>query len=770
MTPTRDATCDRTCQLATRLLGAPTSLVTLVEPGRQVYKGAAGVPETFDAARETWLDDSPCQHVAATGRPLVVDSGRPSDRAHPGQAYLGVPLRSAGGEVLGALCAIDALPRTWTDDDLATLVELAEVLADSMAYREAQTRLADESRARADAQALTAAAISALDDLVVVVDLDGRLQQWNDALTAVAGEPAGGLAGLTLDALFVPGDAGRVRAAVRDARAGGPASLTAAIQAPGGPVPHELVCACVHDSAGATVGVCVTGRDLTARLASEAALRQSEARHRGLIEALPDLFLRLSRDGRYLDVKASDPTLLVHEPRQLVGWTVEASLPPAPASTLLAAVGRALDADALQCIEYELRRGDGQLRHYEARIVPVGEDEVQAVVRDVTDRVEARQAIHESELRFRSFVEATTQVVWMADAAGNVSELSAAWADFTGQTAQEIAGWGWVDAVHPDDLPGVIEAWQASIAARSTHEIEYRVRSASGPYHRFAIRAIPISDHDSFLGWVGTCTDVEDARQAAEAAEAHEAALVAAMAVAERGRAEAEEAARMKSAMLANLSHEIRTPLTSIIGFADMLAEGAALREPDGDEGTFATLIGRGGRRLLHTLTSVLDLAQMEAGRHEVVLRPLDVCTVVTDTAALLRTQAEDKGLAFRVDLPDRPVVMPSDEGALGRVLTNLIGNAVKFTETGSVAIALRSDDDGVEISVADTGRGISATFLPLLFDEFRQESEGHGRRYEGNGLGLAITKRLVEMLGGTIAVTSEIGAGSAFAVRLPAV
>ncbi|WP_412061469.1 PAS domain-containing protein [Rubrivirga sp. IMCC45206] len=767
MTPTRDATCDRTCELATRLLKAPTALVTLIEPGWQVYKGAAGVPEALDAARETWLDDSPCQHVAATGRPLVVDTDRPSDRAHPGQAYLGVPLWSADGEALGALCAIDTLPRTWTDDDLSTLAELGEVLADSIAYREAQARLADESRARADAQALTAAAMNALEDLFVVVGLDGHLRQWNDAFAAVAGRPAEDLDGLAVDALFTASDAVRVRTAVQDALSGGRCSLTAAMQTPDGPVPHELVCARVHDSAGAVVGVCVTGRNLTARLASEAALRQSEARHRGLIEALPDLFLRLSRDGRYLDVKAPDPALLVYEPHQLIGWTMAASLPPDLAVTLLAAVGQALDTGDLQCVEYDLVPGDGQLRHFEARIVPVGDDEVQAVVRDVTDRVATGRALRESELRFRSFVEATTQVVWMANADGDATELSAAWADFTGQTAEEIAGWGWTDAVHPDDLPGVIEAWREAIAARSPHEIEYRVRSAGGPYHRFAIRAIPVSDDDAFLGWVGTCTDVEEARQAAEAAGAHELALVAAMADAQRGRTEAEEAARMKSAMLANLSHEIRTPLTSIIGFADILAEEAA--EHDGDDETFAQLIGRGGRRLLHTLTSVLDLAQMEAGRHEVVLRPVDVRTVVADTAALLRPQAEAKGLAVEVALPEAPVVLQSDEGALGRILTNLLGNAVKFTEAGSVTVALRADADDVVLDVTDTGQGISETFLPLLFDEFRQESEGHARLHEGNGLGLAITKRLSEMLGGTVAATSELGVGSTFTVRLPA-
>ena len=248
----------------------------------------------------------------------------------------------------------------------------------------------------------------------------------------------------------------------------------------------------------------------------------------------------------------------------------------------------------------------------------------------------------------------------------------------------------------------------------------------------------------------------------------YEKRLVEAVEAAEASRAEAEEATRLKSALMANMSHEIRTPLTAILGYAEILSEEVA--DGTGDVAEYARLIDRGGRRLLNTLTSVLDLAQIEAGRRDLDLAIVDVRTVMEETVDLLRPAAQEKGLALDCELPDAPTYVRVDVAALGRVLTNLVGNAIKFTEEGMVRLALASEAGEAVVRVLDTGVGISEAFLPTVFEEFRQESEGHGRRFEGNGLGLAITHRLVEMLGGTIAVESAPGEGSTFTVRLPLV
>ncbi len=225
----------------------------------------------------------------------------------------------------------------------------------------------------------------------------------------------------------------------------------------------------------------------------------------------------------------------------------------------------------------------------------------------------------------------------------------------------------------------------------------------------------------------------------------------------------AEDAARAKAAFLANMSHEIRTPLTAIIGFAQMLGEEVGEEHAD-----LVRPIQAGGERLLGTLNSVLDLARMEAGETDLVLVPADLAREAREVAALLRPQAEARGLRLDVDGPHELAVL-ADPDALARALTNLVSNAVKFTESGGITVALRATGDRVEVAVHDTGHGMNEAFLTRLFEPFRQASTGWARSHEGTGLGLTITRQLVHAMHGTISVESEVGVGTRFVVSLPA-
>lgn len=225
---------------------------------------------------------------------------------------------------------------------------------------------------------------------------------------------------------------------------------------------------------------------------------------------------------------------------------------------------------------------------------------------------------------------------------------------------------------------------------------------------------------------------------------------------------EAEETARMKSTILANMSHEIRTPLTAILGFAEMIQTDDGVATDEAVE-----LILKAGRRLRETLESILMLAELDSG--ELVLEPkeVDVREVVHSTAELIRLQAVQKGLEFRVATPDEPVWAEIYPTALAHILSNLFSNAVKFTKEGYVNVHVEHRSD-VIISVEDTGVGVDEQFLPFLFEDFRQESAGLTRQYEGSGLGLSIVRRFCEMIGATIEVRTEQHVGSTFTVRIP--
>ncbi|ARA93966.1 hypothetical protein AWN76_012915 [Rhodothermaceae bacterium RA] len=238
--------------------------------------------------------------------------------------------------------------------------------------------------------------------------------------------------------------------------------------------------------------------------------------------------------------------------------------------------------------------------------------------------------------------------------------------------------------------------------------------------------------------------------------KAYEAQLVEA-------RNRAEELARLKSAFLTNMSHEIRTPLAGIIGLADTLS-----REVEGEHREFAHLIDQSAQRLMDTLCSILDLAQLESGNVTSHLEPVDVLKEAQEVVRLLTPVAQERGLTLRVQADTSDTTAMLDTSFLHRILHNLVGNALKFTEEGGVTVQVAGDQKTLWIRVIDTGIGIPAEFMPHLFEEFRQASTGLRRSHEGSGLGLAITKRLVTQLRGTIDVESHIPGGTVVTVRFP--
>ena len=369
-------------------------------------------------------------------------------------------------------------------------------------------------------------------------------------------------------------------------------------------------------------------------------------------------------------------------------------------------------------------------------------------------RAQAEAALRESELRYRAisdlaadYAHALTvepdgnhRLAWATDAFERIS----------GYTVEEIGNLdGLKRIVHEDDQPA-LEAEIDRLRMGHTIEIEMRILTKSGEERWIWHRSRPVRDPGGRTGHIySTGQDVTERKR-------FETALVAA-------REEAEELARQKSAFLASMSHEIRTPLTGILGFAGVLVE-----EVEGEQREFARLIEQSGRRLLGTLNSVLDLAKLESDGLELTPEPLDIVDEVRQVVLLLSPLADGKGIALRLRTDEVDLVAPLDDVCLHRILNNLVGNAIKFTESGHVTIEVAAQDDRVRIDVVDSGIGIDEDFLPHLFDEFRQETQdrGHG----GSGLGLSITKKFVEMMAGTIQVESVKGEGSRFTLSFPLV
>jgi signal transduction histidine kinase len=236
-----------------------------------------------------------------------------------------------------------------------------------------------------------------------------------------------------------------------------------------------------------------------------------------------------------------------------------------------------------------------------------------------------------------------------------------------------------------------------------------------------------------------------------------------------RARDAAVEASALKSAFLANMSHEIRTPLNIILGYNELIA--AHLRDiGDDSQVEFHEGILRAGQRLTATIQAILDFSRIEARAFEIRAAPLELRPLIEKYVQDLRLLARTKGLSLTFDGGVREARVVFDEYCLSSALLNLLHNAIKFTERGEVEVTLFRDAAGtVCIGVRDTGIGIDAEFLGRLFEPFSQEHGGYTRRFEGSGLGLALTKRYLEMNGASIAVESRKGSGSTFTIRFAA-
>ena len=503
--------------------------------------------------------------------------------------------------------------------------------------------------------------------------------------------------------------------------------------------------------------------DITDRRRAEAAQREGEHRLRTLAEAGPSITVMLDSQGRTGFANSRW--------EQYVGVPFEEASRALWAGTIHPddyerAVERWWSSVALgETFEVEgrLRRRDGQMRWHLARFVPVRDDGggVTAwcgTITEIHQIKEAERALRESERRFKAMADSAPAVLWVAEPDGRCSFLSQGWYESTGQDPGGGLGLGWLDAVHPDDRDLAGRIFLDALGRREPFQVDYRLRAADGSYRWATDLGRPRFDDDGrFLGYVGSVIDVAERKEAEQ--QAAEARLLA------------EAASRAKSEFLANMSHEIRTPMTAILGYADVLARQVA----DPDDLQCVETIRRNGDHLIGLINDILDLSKIEAGRVEVERHRFEPDRLVAEVCSLMDVRAREKGLRLEVEAPGPlPETVESDPTRLRQVLVNLVGNAIKFTESGEVRVVVRLEEDDpaaprLRFEVADTGIGIAPEQADRLFRPFTQGDSSMTRLYGGSGLGLVICRRLVELLGGEISVESAPGRGSRFAFTVAA-
>jgi PAS domain S-box-containing protein len=571
--------------------------------------------------------------------------------------------------------------------------------------------------------------------------------------------------------LLPPADQPRVQRAVEVAIAHGtPYEIEHQMLRPDGSICHvvsrgEPIC----NDQGQVMKLVGTITDITQLKQAEAQLRQSEATNRALLAAIPDLLLRIGRDGTcYSFIPPNDRQAGTFIP---IRQHLSEVLSPDLLQYQLQRIEQALATGALQVWEHQILK-NGVMCDEEIRLVPCGSDECLVIVRDITERKRAEIALQESEARYRILSEVSPVGIFRFDQPLNCVYVNDRWSEMTGRSKESAMGKGWIEALHPDDRDHLLAHWQEEYNRLTNNDFltfnhtEGRHLRPDGSISWYYVQvAQEIDATGTVIGYIGSLTDITALKQAElELQHAKEAA---------------EAANRSKSAFLANMSHELRTPLNVILGFTQLMSRDPELSI---DHQENLKLVYHNGEHLLKLINEVLDLSKIEAGKLTLETQTIDLFEFLRSLRDTFVWQAQDKGLQFRLEI--LPEVMPSivvDTQKLRQVCMNLIGNAMKFTNQGHVTLRVQRSMDvhsnpnsliattshWLCFEVEDTGVGIAAEDLNMIFDAFAQTLSGK-QMHQGTGLGLAISRRLVQLMGGTLTVQSVLGQGSRFQVILP--
>ena len=372
------------------------------------------------------------------------------------------------------------------------------------------------------------------------------------------------------------------------------------------------------------------------------------------------------------------------------------------------------------------------------------------------------ERLQQSHDRYRFLADAMPQMVFTATPDGQATYLNRSWLDYTGQRFEDALGLGWAAAIGPDDVDRYLAGWKAAVPAGAPYQMEARFRRADGEYRWHLVRATPMRHRlGGIVEWVGAATDTEDQKRAA--AELERKWLEQTMEAREQAR-RAEQASLAKSEFLAMMSHEIRTPMNMVVGLADLIQESAMPEE----QRQYVVMLRRASATLLTVINDILDLAAVESRHLRIQQIPFDLDAVLKSVVSVTESRAQARGLKLSCELAEGvPRRLMGDPDRLHQILLNLTGNAIKFTERGAVQLrvtgAATQGSAELTFAVKDTGIGIPLEKQSLIFEPFTQADSSTTRQYGGTGLGLTISRQLVELMQGRIWVESEPGRGSTF-------
>jgi PAS domain S-box-containing protein len=519
----------------------------------------------------------------------------------------------------------------------------------------------------------------------------------------------------------------------------------------------------LRDESGQIIGTLSSGENITERRRMEEALRQSEERLRSTFESLDDLLFVLDQTGHFIEYHRPQRQDLYILPEQFLGKNYQAVLPATVSILIEAAWQKIIHTGQGQQIEYALPI-HGEPHWYSAGLSQRLDEQGQfagitVVARDITERKHLEETLRRNEQRLQIALAAAKAGTFYYEVASNYYELDQRSLEIFGLTLQSVKPTNtandWYQCIFSDDLAAVKQIMNPTLASSDTFDVQYRVVHPQGEIRHVQTQAFIVRDDQQYQPQtiVGLNFDITEQKQAEEE-------LILA-------REKAEAANRAKSTFLANMSHELRTPLNGILGYTQILLRDMTL---DDERRQQIHIIQRSGEHLLTLINDVLDLSKIEAGRLELQVQEMFPQAFFNDMVSVFQMRARQKAIDFEYECRPAacglPEIIEADEKRLRQVILNLVSNAIKFTEQGQVTLRTLYQDNNLTVEVQDTGRGIATQDLEIIFEPFRQV--GNQSYQEGTGLGLPICRKLINLMGGELQVTSTPNQGSQFTFTIP--
>jgi PAS domain S-box-containing protein len=597
-------------------------------------------------------------------------------------------------------------------------------------------------------RARLAAIVTASSEAIIGVSLDGIITDWNPAAQQLYGYSASEVIGQPLAILAPPDRTGEILELL--GRVGSGESIadleTVRQTKSGASIDVSKTIWPVHTDAGEVIAAATITRDISVRKTAEADLTATHQQTRQVLERITDGFCALDRDWRFTSINPMAEKILGRPRDELLGKIIWDELSDATGTSLYATCDQAMNEGVTSRVElHDFSLG----AWFEARVYPSAAGP-SVFFRDVTAKKELERKLGASETRYRALVEQIPAVVYVLAADENQTPLyfSPRIHELTGESPDEALTCQehWLESVHPDDYVRVAAEDDRTSATGEPFRMEYRQRRKDGSYVWVRDECLPIRDATGqVVAWQGVLLDVS-ARVQLEAAQ---------------------EANRAKSLFLGMMSHELRTPMQLVLGYAALLLgghRGPLTPEQVEDIG----YIRLGADRMMTLIEQMLDLSQLEAGQLQLAAEPVDLNEIIEGVRQEVAPRMAARGLDMHIELARLLPAALGDTQRIRQIVCNIVDNAVKFTETGSVRIITCATENGVAIVVRDTGIGMTEDAMRYAFEDFQQLDSGPSRSYGGAGLGLAIARKLAEAMGGSISVVSTPRVGSTFTLHLP--